>query len=204
MNGNWKFSVFEKTFSGYLEQVNNLDPGSLRDRLGINLNEDEIAVSVLNRKYFISKKDVTDSSGKRPSFDICIIILKYLMTNRTGFPSVAEWCSYRDLRDSGPLTVYFRDNVEQAFSDYFSGNISTLKSACINIGGKRPEDNFTHDISMIFNFLPRVPLLLLFNDKDEEFPASCSLLFERRSENYLDAECLAMTGRVLFDEIRKE
>ena len=79
-----------------------------------------------------------------------------------------------------------------------------MESACINTGGNRQEGAYGHDVSMGFNFLPRIPLLLLFNDKDDEFPASCSLLFERRSENYLDAECLAMAGRVLFDEIKKD
>jgi hypothetical protein len=42
-----------------------------------------------------------------------------------------------------------------------------------------------------------VPLLLLFDDVDEEFPAQCKVLFERRSEHYLDPECLAIIGRLL-------
>jgi hypothetical protein len=45
--------------------------------------------------------------------------------------------------------------------------------------------------------LPRVPLLLLFNDADDEFPAACSVLFERRAAGYLDMECLAMLGMQL-------
>jgi hypothetical protein len=42
----------------------------------------------------------------------------------------------------------------------------------------------------------------LFNDKDDEFPAQCSVLFEKRAENYLDMECLAMLG-MLFCEYLK-
>ncbi|MGD8762104.1 MAG: DUF3786 domain-containing protein [Desulfobacteraceae bacterium] len=41
--------------------------------------------------------------------------------------------------------------------------------------------------------------MLLFNDKDEEFPAQCSVLFERRTENYLDMECVAMVGMLLYN-----
>ena len=43
--------------------------------------------------------------------------------------------------------------------------------------------------------------IVLFNDADDEFPAQCSVLFERRAENYLDAECLAIAGRLLFTSL---
>jgi hypothetical protein len=50
---------------------------------------------------------------------------------------------------------------------------------------------------MILYPLPKVPVLLLFDDVDEEFPAQCKVLFERRAEHYLDPECLAIIGRLL-------
>ncbi|MBW2248424.1 MAG: DUF3786 domain-containing protein, partial [Deltaproteobacteria bacterium] len=36
-----------------------------------------------------------------------------------------------------------------------------------------------------------------------EFPAHCSILFERRAEKYLDAECLAILGMLLSVYLRK-
>jgi hypothetical protein len=55
---------------------------------------------------------------------------------------------------------------------------------------------------MQFNALPKIPVLLLFNDADEEFPAQCAVLFERRAENFLDMECLAMVGMLLFEYLK--
>jgi len=40
---------------------------------------------------------------------------------------------------------------------------------------------------------------MFYNDQDEEFPANCSLLFEKRARHYLDMECLAMIGMVLAE-----
>jgi len=51
--------------------------------------------------------------------------------------------------------------------------------------------------------LPKVPVLLLFDDADEEFPAQCKVLFERRAKNYLDPECLAILGMLLSDFLNK-
>ena len=44
-------------------------------------------------------------------------------------------------------------------------------------------------------------LLLLFNDRDDEFPAGCKVLFNRHAESYLDPESLAMTGTFLPKEL---
>jgi hypothetical protein len=55
---------------------------------------------------------------------------------------------------------------------------------------------------MQFFALPKVPVLMLFNDADEEFAARCAVLFERRAEKYLDMECLAMVGMLLFERLK--
>jgi hypothetical protein len=57
---------------------------------------------------------------------------------------------------------------------------------------------------MQFDALSNVSLLLLFNDKDDEFPAQCAVLFEKRVEKLLDMECLAMVGMLFSDYLRKK
>ena len=46
-------------------------------------------------------------------------------------------------------------------------------------------------------------LLLLFNDRDDEFPAGCTMLFNRNAESYLDPESLAMTGSFLAKRLNR-
>jgi len=48
----------------------------------------------------------------------------------------------------------------------------------------------------------KVRVLMLFNDADDEFAAQCAVLFERRAEKYLDMECLAMVGMLLFEYLK--
>ena len=49
------------------------------------------------------------------------------------------------------------------------------------ISGHLPAAKFSYDLCMQFNALPKIPVLMLFNDADEEFAAQCALLFERRA-----------------------
>ncbi len=194
-------SVFEKTYHHYLNQIFSKVVKLSTDRLGISIHDNEISVDLLNCRYTISRDDIRDKNGKRPPFDICVILSRYLLTERDNYPQDKNWCSFRDLKDSNPLIHYFKTNVDNAFIKEFTGNIERLKKSCLLLGGITSNEDLNQDISLLFNVLPRVPVLLLFNDKDEEFPAACSVLFERRAENYLDAECLAMVGRFLFESV---
>ena len=67
-----------------------------------------------------------------------------------------------------------------------------------------PADQYSYDLAMQFDALPKVSVLLLFNDKDAEFPAQSSVLFEKRAEKYLDMECLAMVGMLFFEYLKAE
>ena len=79
----------------------------------------------------------------------------------------------------------------------FLGKLAELAEACRQTGGVSHEADMPYDLAMRFEALPRVSLLLLFNDRDDEFPAGCKMLFNRHAEAYLDPESLAMTGSML-------
>jgi hypothetical protein len=122
-------------------------------------------------------------------------------------PKENEWVSFRDLKDSGPLTTYFANDVERAIAAHFAGKLDKLQASCRQIGGYPPKMQAAYDLSVQFDALPRIPVILLFNntahDPEISWPATCSLLFERRAESYLDPECLAMTGRLLYAWLKK-
>lgn len=119
-------------------------------------------------------------------------------------PLGGNWMSFRDFKDAAPLIQAFYNTVTQPLAETFSGRLAELEKAAKKIGGHRPDEVFSYDLSLRFDALPRVPLLLLFNDKDEEFPAQCSVLFEKRVEKFLDMECLAMVGMLLYEYLKAE
>ena len=110
---------------------------------------------------------------------------------------------FKDFKDAAPLVTSFSNTTEHAIAKEFSGRIDKLENACKLLGGSPAEIVLSYDLLMKLHPLPKVPVLLLFNDADDEFPADCKLLFERRAEHYLDMECLAMLGNILADYLRK-
>ena len=112
-------------------------------------------------------------------------------------PASGEWVKYHSFQDAAPFAEGFRNTAEQPISKTFSGKLNDLKSACMRLGGQPGDAPFSCDLAIRFSALPKVNLLILFIDQDDEFPADCSILFEKHADAYLDMECLAMSGMVL-------
>ena len=131
-----------------------------------------------------------------------MVLFKYLLLCPDHDPVENDWVSFKDFRDSAPFAGAFVNYTEIPLAKYFSGRLKDLEAACRKIKGYPPAATFSYDLGMQFNALPKIPVLMLFNDADEEFAAQCALLFERRAESYLDMECLAMVGMLLFEYLK--
>ena len=198
-----KSSVFENTYDEYIAQIARIDFRSLEEKLRIRTEGAGVIIPLFGISYEVSKRGIVDPSGKKPSFDICVILCKYLLLCPDVYPTENDWVSFRDLKDAGPLTTYFSHDVERAIAEEFSGRLDDLKEASKALAGYPPDIELSYELAIQFDSLPRIPILMLYNDADDEFPATCSMLFERRAERYLDPECLAMVGALLFASLKK-
>jgi hypothetical protein len=194
-----KSPIFEKTYKHYLAQIADLSFKDLEDKLGLQVAGNKAIIHLFGKPYTVSDSGISSPEGRKPHLSTCVILCKYLIMCPSHEPQEASWVSFKDFKDAAPLIHSFAATVSNPISKMFSGRSSALVSVCQKIGGYRPAENFSYDVSIQFDALPRVPLLLLFNDRDEEFPAQCSVLFERRTENYLDMECVAMLGVQLYN-----
>ncbi len=195
--------VFEQHYDAYLRQLAGLDLAALGAALGGRVEDlsgnTVVHQSYFNRPYKISSKGIARSSGQKAGYDTCIILCRYFIMARdwmgkNSLGDACEWVGFRDLKDSGPLTVYFRDNVEQVLSDTLSGQLSGASAICAELNAAAPDMDVSYDLALEIQALPMIPMLLLFNDAEEGFPASCSILFRAGVETFLDAECIAMLG----------
>jgi len=197
--------IFETNYNNYCRQIAGVNFSLIKNTLGIEGDEDRLVIPFLNRDYRISKNGITDASGDRPDYITCVILAKYVLLCPDHIHQNAEWVSFKDFRKTSHFTNlnFFRSDVEQAIVKGFSGRIEALSRAGKELNGMDHPLTDAYDLSIQFNALPRISLLMLFNDKDDEFPAQCSILFQKQAEFYLDPESLLMTGAVLARNLKK-
>lgn len=198
-----KSSVFMETYQNYLHEIAKIDMDSRSEKLGGAVEGNQMIISFFGQPYRISGRGIKNPSGKQPAIGICVVLCKYLLLCPE-IPSLdTEWVSYRDFKDAAPLAGSFVNNTERPIAQNFSGRLDELNAACERLGGRNPGLDLSYQLIMKLYPLPKVPVLLLFDDADEEFPAQCKVLFERRAKNYLDPECLAILGTLLSDFLNK-
>jgi len=197
-----KEHIYEQTYKDYLTRIAELDFQFLADKLGVQLAGQEVIIPFFGKPYRISARGITDPSNRQPHLSVSVILCKYLLMCPMIEPLAGNWLSYKDFKDAAPLVRAFYNTVTHPIAETFSGRLAELEKAGEKIGGYAPADALSYDLSMQFDALPKIPLLLLFNDKDDEFPAQCSALFEKRTEKFLDMECLAMVGMLFFEYLK--
>jgi len=198
-----KPSVFKETYQNYLDQIGKIDLDSRAEKLGGRIIKDEMILSFFGQPYRISSRGIIDPSGKQPPMGISVVLCKYLLLCPAILSLDKEWVSYRDFKNSAPLVHSFVNHTERPIARNFSNRLEDLAAACEKLGGKDPDMALNYQLIMKLYPLPKVPVLLLFDDIDEEFPAQCKVLFERRAEQYLDPECLAIIGTLLNNFLKK-
>ena len=197
--------IFEKNYQEYCAQLAKIDFGSIRDGLGLITDGDRMFIPFFNRRYWVSNNGIVDTSGNRPDYMVCVILAKYILLCPDQPNDDKEWVSFKDFKRVSHFTNvnYFSSDTQRAIEKHFSGKLNELKNACQELEGFHHAMEISYDLSIQFNALPRISLLLLFNDGDEEFPATGNILFDSSIEKRLSAEDIAvMCQQIVFKIIK--
>lgn len=198
-----KADVFDQTYHRYIRKIATLDFAAIAKDLGVETDAETVTVPFFNIPYRVTRRGVTAPDGKPAAFGVGVVLCNYLIQSPRGRPTEDQWHAYKDFKDAAPLAGTFANTVERPIAENFSGRLADLEKAGRILGGIGPSTSYPYDLNLMIRSLPRIPLLLLFNDADEEFPADCKVLFEKRAESYLDMECLAILGMLLAEYLRR-
>ena len=198
-------TVFETHYEDYCRQIAELDFSSIKDTLGIEIRGQEAIVPFLGEDYIVSNKGVVDKFGDRPDYMVCVIIAKYLLLCHDALVENKEWSALKDFHKVSQFTNLnvFTSDAERPIIKSFSGRIDALTDASKQLGGQPCQLDASYDFIMEFKTLPKINILLLFNDTDDEFPATCSILFQKQAEDYLDPESLIMIAISFTRQLKK-
>lgn len=198
--------AFEKNYQQYCAQLAKMEFGPIMERLGISNDGGRIYVPFFNHRYVVSNRGLMDEEGNEPDYMSFVILAQYILLCPDKSYHDEEWVSFKDFKRATHFTNvnYFSSDTEKAIEKHFSGRLNDLQKACEGLNGSRYAMGLSYDLSYEFSALPRIALLLLFNDGDEEFPAKCTVLFQKHAEYYLDPESLAMTAACLAKFLKRQ
>ncbi|MGY5859463.1 MAG: DUF3786 domain-containing protein [Candidatus Thorarchaeota archaeon] len=192
-----KFNAEEATTSSAWWSWNNFGEAirTLRNRFGIG----DKYIDILGLRVDFETGETYDTFTEKKGHTSQLVPHLYYHSKAKDEGINGEWVKFNSLsgswacryafdeQDIGRLTVAYTEHKEKVFA------------ALERLGAKKVDFG---DAGFEISFLPMVKVLLVFEDADEEFPASVRLLYDKNSIFYMPHEQLGdiswfLAGRVL-------
>ena len=116
-------------------------------------------------------------------FKLNLVILHYLLDARNK-PLANKWVSEKDLPGGGLFFTASHTLPMESLTGAFDARPSLLDAAARSIGGEKVDMG---GLSYRFRILPRIPFLMIFWVRDEEFEPSSHILFDETITAHLSS-----------------
>ncbi len=179
---------YELAYKLARQQLANMDLNQQCLRSGTQyIPPNRVLLVFLNRPYLVSFPDVEVSyqgtGGEVPLKDR-IIILHYLVSAK-GTPPTNRFVTFRDLPGCASYFPVFNQLVVNPILEGFAREPQLLVDAAASLGGLRASYG---DASVTVSAFSRVPMTIVIRTGDEEFPPSCTVMFDANVSDYLPTE----------------
>jgi len=199
-------SNYDKVLDDLLVSLKETGASANAAFLGGAVRGDKAYVPLFGREWSV-EDDGFYRDGSRLDTIGSILMARYLLQGGIGQTAgqlSSPWLPYRDLKDGAQFASYIKTHLEEPIARAFSGRRDVLAGRLEALGARPYGADFHADLVLVVEPLPRVPILLLFWDMDDEFPASFQFLFDASAQTYLDLECLAAELQYIFLKITEE
>ena len=172
------------------------DVKSLKNRLGVNSEY----VDLLGLRVDLETGKTVDMvSGKETRINKILPHLYYYSKAKDKGIG-GEWVKFNTLRGSWACRYSFNEDDLDTLVKVYVEKRDSVIDALERLGGKKTDYG---DIAYELSVLPKVKVLVVFEDADDEFPASVRLLYDSNSIFYLPHEMLGdvtwlLTSRVMM------
>ena len=191
-------------YENLIERLQNTDITTSAKHLDLALNDaGEARIPFLGVTYLISNEGVQRSDGKGFKDAIGSVLIHYILKGSSSRPA-EKFVTFSEL--AGPLFKqgsYSSSALERPIIKRFQGRVPELFEVAASYGGRKGGEAGLGSVSLIFDLLPHILLQLIFYDRDDEFPARATLLFDRNSTQFIDFEVLAVLVTIFVQTLTK-
>ena len=178
------------------------EPAVLAERTGSELAGNEFRLHLWGKAVILTLPgfialDAATRQELRPDQQM---LLLYYFGTADATPQTGKWISFADLPGGRFYNQAFQGYSGKELARAFQDDRAAFERAAQALDGVR---HALGDAAFAFQALPRVSLLAVFWQGDEEFPSTCQVLFDAAASHYLPTDAYAILGGTLTRRLIK-
>ena len=181
--GDWR----ESLLGDLRKEVAALRFEAIAEGLGAGLRDGSLSIRCLGRDFLMGPDGTIAAAGPISPW-LQILLLHYVRTRGDAAIS-GKWVSFTDLKAALMKSKSFARDCEEPLRELFDRDPRPVEQALERLDGLR-QTGTPAPIAWKVPALPRVPVLLLYWPRDEEFPSKIKILFDATADRFLDVESL--------------
>ena len=158
--------------------------------------QSEFRLTLWGREVILTWPDFVGQDAQSgellPTFSMAVLAYYFLLADDS--PLTGKWIAFTELPDGKFYTQAFQGYTGQELIKTFGNDIEAFSRAAEKVGGQ-PES--LGDAAFAFRVLPKVSLLAVAWQGDEDFPPSYRVLFDAGNGRHLSTDACAILGSTL-------
>lgn len=199
---------YEQNYLGLLAGLAGRDLAENGPGLGFKVEKGGLTIDFLGRSYLITNQGVEPLDGRPVDVNNRSLLIHYALSEGRARPLE----SFLPLnRLTGPMAG--RKELDKRLMvkpllEFFGNDYDKFSRAAKKLGGEERGLDESGGRVWRFQVLPKIPVKVVFQEADEEFPADLEILFDHTALDFMGFECLAFLSasfsKALIDAARAE
>lgn len=169
---------------------------TLKNRLGVG----DKHIDVLGLRLIFETGQSYDLLNDRQVNTDQLVTYLYYYSKAHDKGIAGDWVNFSNLAGALAYRQFFDEKDLESLRVNYTKQTGRVLQIIRAIGGKETKHG---DAAFIISFLPKVKVLLIFEDEDEEFPASVRLLYDKNSVYYQPTEMLTSISTMLANRVEE-
>jgi len=166
------------------KKVVEMDLASIAGRLGGRFEDNKLKLKVLGKDFCIDQKGIITSEIHVHRW-IVFPFLDYV-TRAVGRDPTGRWVPFRELKGAKDWELFFTHRSEKSLKKIADTYTDLFRDMIHVFNGKKVENLFDADISLVLHPLPKTPMLINYWEPEDGLGSSLNLFFDEAVGENLD------------------
>lgn len=205
---NEKINELEKEYieklTQYKKEIGNIDLKSRAEILGGRFERDKLIIKIFGKDFSVDRSgDLSSDIHINPW--LTIPFFEYVLRSE-GVALKSNWVPLRELENGADWYNFFKHKCEKPLKAVADNYTNFFEDIIKLFNGKKVENHYDADITLILSPLPKVPMLICYNEPEDGLESDLNLFFDETASQNLGVELLYRLGTgisVMFEKLAR-